>query len=562
MPTDHHDDDLDAEIDARIAALPSGPPLPFRRANGHPKGAPPPIDPTWTLVDDDDVATNDRILSALARSADLYEHAGVGRIVEVLASDRPSVLRRDADAPRLHTLVAARLGELISAHCDLRQERRGKGGAVSFVRARAPRAPSQILARGRWPQLRRLRGVVSGPIFRGDGSIAATPGYDPATEVLIDVPASLRVRVAERPTRDDAREAARELLDLLVDFPIISSGRSAWLALVLTIVARDAIDGCVPAFLVDANSPASGKGLLVGTAGTITLGRQPAAAAWDDDAAEQRKLIMSLALEAERVVAIDNVRDVLRSPSLERALTARSVSDRLLGTQTVVTAPFDSIVAITANNCRIGGDLWRRIVPMRLVTEVERPDLRGDFRHPDLLAHARERRGELASAALTILRGFHCAGRPPQGLSEMGSFREWSSLVRDAIAWCDLPDPLGDREALRLRSDDDLEMAAALLSAWREHCSLRDDGITIAAAIRDVHATVTDPDALERRAELRAALQTIDDRLRPRQLGEAFARLCDRNVGGLILRKGGTSGGSQRWRVEAVRKREPGEDDA
>ncbi len=45
------------------------------------------------------------------------------------------------------------------------------------------------------------------------------------------------------------------------------------------------------------------------------------------------------------------------------------------------------------------------------------------------------------SAALTILRAYHVAGRPDQKLPSWGSFTVWSELIRGALVWTGLADP-------------------------------------------------------------------------------------------------------------------------
>jgi hypothetical protein len=60
----------------------------------------------------------------------------------------------------------------------------------------------------------------------------------------------------------------RMLLSIVADFPFEApEHKSAWLALVLTLAARPAINGCEPFMLIDANTRGSGKTLLAEAAG-------------------------------------------------------------------------------------------------------------------------------------------------------------------------------------------------------------------------------------------------------------------------------------------------------
>jgi putative DNA primase/helicase len=98
--------------------------------------------------------------------------------------------------------------------------------------------PAFMLARrGRW-QYRYLRGVVSVPVIRPDGSIAAREGYDASTGLLLtNLPPGLNV--PERPTPADAVQALRVLSELLREFPFESeTDAAAALSALLSAVLR------------------------------------------------------------------------------------------------------------------------------------------------------------------------------------------------------------------------------------------------------------------------------------------------------------------------------------
>ena len=68
----------------------------------------------------------------------------------------------------------------------------------------------------------------------------------------------------------------------------------------------------------------------------------------------------------------------------------------------------------TGNNLRVAADMTRRVIKCRLDAGVEQPEKRA-FKF-DCVQEAREHRGALVAAALTILRAFVVAGRPGNGL--------------------------------------------------------------------------------------------------------------------------------------------------
>src|SRR5207245_6819950 len=89
----------------------------------------------------------------------------------------------------------------------------------------------------------------------------------------------------------------------------------------------------------------------------------------------------------------------------------------------------------------------------------------------------------LVVAALTMLRAYCAARKPALGLRPMGSFEGWSGLVRGAIVWAGLPDPVetrGDSDDI----DTDAIALADLISGWAELPNgMGSDGCTIAQAL-------------------------------------------------------------------------------
>src|SRR5262249_19896539 len=152
---------------------------------------------------------------------------------------------------------------------------------------------------------------------------------------------------------------------------------------------REAINGCVPMFVLDAPAAGTGKGLAADIVAMIGTGRLAAKAAEPDARGddEWRKRLTALLLEGAGVVVLDNVEKPIGSPSLAAALTTTSWSDRILGSTRMVTLPNRAVWIATGNNVRLRGDLPRRCVRVRLDAKVARPWDRSGFRHADLLGH-------------------------------------------------------------------------------------------------------------------------------------------------------------------------------
>ena len=130
------------------------------------------------------------------------------------------------------------------------------------------------------------------------------------------------------------------------------------------------------------------------------------------------------------IIAIDNCVEAARWRSVEPNVTQQRVSPRILGKSESPSVSTDALVTATGNNIVISGDMVRRSVVCLLDPKNERPELRAFDREP--VAYAKANRPALVVDAITILRGYHVAGRPDQP-APLGSFEEWSDLVRGAL---------------------------------------------------------------------------------------------------------------------------------
>src|SRR5262249_58812975 len=112
---------------------------------------------------------------------------------------------------------------------------------------------------------------------------------------------------ADRPLRSDAFDARDAILEVVVDFPFERPvHQAAWLAALLTPLARFAFIGPAPLFLVDSNTRGAGKGLLLDCISRIATGERFTIAAYTSDEDELRKRITSLALAGDRLGLFHN----------------------------------------------------------------------------------------------------------------------------------------------------------------------------------------------------------------------------------------------------------------
>lgn len=455
------------------------------------------------LIEPDEHRVIDEVCQALGSDNNLYQRGGI--LVRVVRDAVPDDgIRREAGTPTIAELPQPTLREWVTRNCELIKETEEgpkhvhpSGWLVGGVSARRS-----------WPTVRVLSGVSDVPVLRPDGSIWQSPGYDPVTGIIYnpggDVPA-----IPPSPTLDDAWAAVESLLEIVCDFRFQSDmHRAAWLAGLLTPLARAAFSGPAPCFLIDANIRGAGKGLLAHSIGYVVLGRSMPISAYTVDDDELRKRITALVIAGDPVVLLDNLDGKFGNPALDAALTGTHWSDRLLGRNQMVKLPLTATWYATGNNVQVAADTARRIVYIRLEVMEERPEDRSDFRHPRLREWVLEHRERLVASALTVLSAYCRAGRPDQGLTPMGSFEGWSDLVRSAVVWSGQADPCASRKELAETSDTTREALDQFMLAMTGYLT-EDAGFVVSELIGNLYPAHREPPMDPGSVAVRAALEAL-----------------------------------------------------
>lgn len=306
-------------------------------------------------------------------------------------------------------------------------------------------------ARKSWSAVRLLAGVIEAPMIRPDGSVLAAPGYDAATRLIFQ-PTIEFPTVPSHPSQEQSAAALAELAEVFCDFPYRGdSDRYGTIAALLSIFARGYIVGNVPGFLFDASTPSSGKSLQALVIHLIATGRDAEALGLAEDEDEREKFFSSIATSGQPIVLLDDLDEDgpgFGGPCINRLLTCGGVTGfRILGKNEKASLPWRCIILASGNNVPLRGAVERRILMPRLEPDVERPEERTGFKHPDLLAWVRENRARLVCAALTVLRAFIALGCPDAGTPTLGSFEHWSKVIPGAIVYAGGVDPMGCRPA-------------------------------------------------------------------------------------------------------------------
>lgn len=446
---------------------------------------------------------NDEVLEVLPNCKGLFQRAGELVRVKRYEDD-------DRQALQITELPLCELRHVLTSMIDFRNDRgpiHPPDWCVAYV-----------ASCGRWKGVPTLRNTVECPVLRKDGTVLQVPGHDEKSGLLFE-PNDRYQLVVECPTRDQVLAARDRLLELACDFPFAEEvHRSAWFAGVLTPFARHAYDGPTPLFLVDGNVRGSGKSLLCDAAALVATGRRAPRTTQVVDEAEERKRITAIARAGDLLMLIDNISRPFGNGSFDAALTSTTWKDRTLGSSVIRSYPLHTIWWGTGNNVqfRAGADTARRTLHMRLSSPEQNPESRTDFKFPDLVGHILEHRAQLVADALTVLRGSQVhKARAALKLPSWGSFERWSEVVRGAVVWCDLPDPIKAHEQLAQLADTTSTALFDFVDGWERMCKAMD---VQACTAREAVQWLTE--------DLEVKSKGMQTELRFRQLHDAVGELC------------------------------------
>jgi putative DNA primase/helicase len=483
----------------------------------------------------------ERTEAALLRAgAEIYQSSG--RLVRVVTGEVDATKGRKTRVARLLPIEPPFLKGEVARYVDFFSwERNGK--------ERKPIGPppdviAGLLARfGEWG-FRAVNGVICSPTLRRDGSVLATPGLDPASGLFVVGPLPAMRRVDAKPTRADALEALGILKDLLVEFPFVTGAcKSAALSGMISPVVRGALT-CVPMHAATAPSPGTGKSYLHDVSSGIAMGDAMPIMAAGKDEEELEKRLGSHILKGISLLSIDNVSGPMGGEALCQAIERPTLSIRILAKSQMPEKRNNWGLYASGNNLRLRDDITRRVLLSRLDRGDERPEL-WRFKGNPFEAVLRDR-GRYLWACLTIVLAYKAAGQPER-LPWFGDpFGEWSDLVRSALVWLGMDDPVMTMEAVR---DADparqarVAMWAAMQNAYgteprfaNEMCADAKTG-RIKRPKDSALSTLDQPagESAEGIALRNAIIGYTNDRLDPKYLGNKFNTDKSKIAGGLRL---------------------------
>lgn len=295
-----------------------------------------------------------------------------------------------------------------------------------------PERAAKMLLAGNLSEFQSLRGVLTAPFMTLDGRIVSERGYDRLSGHFLEYDPEAFPIIPDNPSMEEIRDAYQQLWSPFSGFPFAEDeDRGGMLAALLTAVVRPGLD-VAPGFFFEAPIQGSGKTLAAECVKILATG-VGGVETYVPGEEEIRKKLVAWIRRGRLCTVIDNVTGRFSSGVLAGAMTTGILDgERVLGASTEITSEIRMLWLATGNNASMDRDFAERWIRIRIDAEMERPSERRFGFSPRF--EVEQRRFELVAAALTILRGWHLAGRPD--LTQRGCrFGQWSDSVRQCVLW-------------------------------------------------------------------------------------------------------------------------------
>ena len=281
-----------------------------------------------------------------------------------------------------------------------------------------------------------IGGVLGHPIVLPSGEIVSEKGFHAGSGFFIWGSGHIDCAPYERYEAVCALDRLRDG-EFLRGFEFASDlDRDIAIGGLVGAVQRRILD-MAPGLLINAAMQSSGKTTLARRIHVILTGRDMPVTTVPTTEEEMVKKITTLLLSNPEVVCFDNFGDGLtfRSEIIAMLITSSQFKARLLGSNTEITLPSNTLPILTGNNIKLGSDEITRWLDCLLMPNSDRPETRS-FSRPDVVTHAREIRANVLRDVIGIVAGYLTSGNTVDLGSSNGSrFPIWSRNVREPIIW-------------------------------------------------------------------------------------------------------------------------------
>ena len=320
------------------------------------------------------------------------------------------------------------------------------------------------------PPLPELTQVVSMPIVTSEGRLITAPGYDAESGIFYAAESGCLPQIDSSATKQDALDALKWIEEeILVDFPFAdAASKAAAISIAILPFVRQLIHGQTPLYLLE--KPAAGTGAT--TLGLALcypfMGKEIPVTTWTTSEEERRKQITAHLASGGGPIFYDNMSGYVNSDVLASALTIQNWSDRLLSTSKQAEFPINSTWLATGNNPQFHAQILRRIASVRLVSLLEDPSQRTNWRHADLLHWISLHRKEYVEKILTIVMAWLNEGMPEFQGKPLASYVSWSSVMGGILQFVEVPGFLENIDLKKAAMDNESQVIREFIEAWWE----------------------------------------------------------------------------------------------
>jgi hypothetical protein len=299
-------------------------------------------------------------------------------------------------------------------------------------------------------KLPRVNSIATMPIvLPNSGRVLAKNGLDRERKILFRIaPEVMEILPQGRITDSEIVEAMQFLTEeWLVDVQTDYAGKCVLIALALAIL-QGPLFSERPAFFITAAKAGGGKTTAINMVILAVTGKRAPATAWSPIDEERRKAIFAAFRQGMQALVFDNIRrgTSISCPHIEKAITAETIDDRVLGTSDNEEVPSTTVPIFTGNNIQPKGDLASRSLMARIL--VDRPDpANRNFKHEDVLEWTHNHRGKILNALYTILLGNPRLAQTTKERAPVKTrFKKWQGSIGTAVEYaaelCSQADPL------------------------------------------------------------------------------------------------------------------------
>ncbi|QEF97734.1 hypothetical protein Mal15_17780 [Stieleria maiorica] len=375
------------------------------------------------------------------------------------------------------------------------------------------------------PIVPELKGIARVPRLALDGTVQDLAGYDGHGWYcdLMDEWEPIQF-VA---TAEDARQLIDEVvLAPFEEFPFeTGADRSAYLMLLFSAAFEYLIDGRTPLFAIDGDRAGLGKSLLAESPSLLVHERKHNRPA---NPTNMMLELLSIVRKRMPIALFDNLRLAINSEALESFVTSSHWSGRERGTMGMIDEPNHTVVIVTGNRLAYRGDLWRRVVPIRLKHPGD--DRPTKYKVRDVHTYLAEHRSQMLNATVAAMQRFILDGMPQTDRDPFRSFERFDYLIRGLVLYLGYPDPL---DPARLPKEDTDQRRLRLLIAGLAKAGADENPMTAADLINRLTESPDDQQVLGEIAELIA--RGKDGKVTPTTLSRALQEHVGLRYGGYVL---------------------------